>query len=70
MRQHRGPYGVRFVKPKIKSETEKAYLFELKDGETHWIPKKWVLGISNKKQHISVKDYWSTEMVLKGFVKK
>ena len=70
MRQFRGAYGVRFIKPKIKSKTENAYLFELTSGVSHWIPKKWIIGISDKRNTISVKEYWASEMVIKGFVKK
>jgi hypothetical protein len=69
MRQFRPTYGIKFIKPKIKSETKNAYCFELNDDDGIWIPKAWILNIGSKG-FMTVKEYWSDELSFKGFKKK
>jgi len=69
MKQFRPTYGIKFIKPKIKSETKNAYCFELKNNEIVWIPKKWILNMGSKG-NMTVKEYWCSEMINKGFEKK
>jgi len=69
MRQFRPTHGIKFIKPKIKTKTKNAYCFELKNDESIWIPKEWILNIGSKGD-MTVKEYWSDELVNRGFKKK
>jgi hypothetical protein len=70
MRQFRGDFAERFKKPKIKTETDKAYLFVLNNEDEVWIPKKWIKSFNKKDNTISVSEYWAMELKVKGFKMK
>ena len=70
MRQFRGNHTERFIIPKIKLETDNAYLFLLKDGNEEWIPKKWIISFNKRNNTFNVKDYWVTELKHRGFTLK
>jgi hypothetical protein len=69
MRQFRPTITISFITPKIKKETDRAFLFEFEDGYSQWIPKKWIKRFSKNKKSMSVKEYWMNEMVSLGFEK-
>ena len=66
MRQFRGNCSEVFITPKIKLETDNAYLF-IVDGGEEWIPKKWITSFNKNKSTFIVKEYWSTEVKQCGF---
>jgi hypothetical protein len=70
MRQFRGDFTEKFIKPKIKTETDKAYLFVLDDENEVWVPKKWIKSLNKKTNTISVNEYWAMELKVKGFKMK
>lgn len=69
MRQFRPTITTSFITPKIKKETNRAFLFEFEDGYSQWIPKKWIKRFSKTKKSMQVKEYWASEMILLGFEK-
>jgi hypothetical protein len=70
MRQFRIKIPTTFKKPKIKTKTSRAYLFEFENDTTQWIPRAWIKSIGQEDgKYMQVKEYWATEMLLQGFVR-
>ena len=70
MRQYRGYGTIEYKKPLVLKETSKAIQFKLDDDNIQWIPKKWIKKYSKNRNTMFVKEYWITEMYIKGFEKK